>query len=915
MKSFSLTQGGTFYKSICFLLFLLLLPSVVFAEWTIEELESPKLFDNFFNRSLAIDKVTNQPHIVYGGSNLYHAYFDGAQWRYETADSTGEVGDYASIAIDSNNKVHISYSGHRALKYATNASGEWVISTIETSINEGQYTSIAIDTNNKVHISYCSNYDLKYATNASGVWVISQVDTIGKVQYTSIALDTGNKAHISYHSGDPNYDLKYATNASGSWVKYTIDSTGDTGEYASIALDTNNKAHISYYDGTNGALKYATNASGSWVVYTIDSTSTGFTGLYTSIALDTNNKAHISYHSQHYQFPAFVDLKYATNASGEWVISTIDSAGDVGKYSSIALDANNKAHISYFGGYPESLKYATNASGSWIISAIDSQYALESRTSMALDTNNKAHISYLGGYPNSVINTDYDLRYATNASGSWVISTIDSAAMVTHSSIALDTNNKAHISYYDDTNDDLRYATNASGEWVISIIDSDGDVGKYSSIALDINNKAHISYSDGTNGDLRYATNASGGWVISTIDSAGRVGEFSSIAVDTNNKAHISYSDGYPNYDLKYATNASGGWVISTIDSTGNTGLYTSIALDTNNNAHISCYVSNPDYDLRYATNASGSWVISTIDSTGNTGLYTSIALDTNNNAHISYYDYTNDDLRYATNASGTWVTSTIDSSGDVGWWPSIAINTYNKAHISYTSYTGDNHGNYYSLKYATNYHPESLPDDDGDGYPVGEDCDDNDPLEHPDQTWYVDADNDGYSEGTVNNSSCERPLGYKAASELQDISGDCDDNDPALNPSTLWYPDSDGDGFGNPAVSLQQCTQPEVYVLNSTDCDDYDADIYYGSLPVRITGMPSIYYSTIQSAYDDAPDLETVQIKGNASEVLNFNLNKSVVLDGGYACSFATKTGRTIVYGIISIGDGLVTIGDFEIQ
>src|SRR3989304_3484256 len=90
---------------------------------------------------------------------------------------------------------------------------------------------------------------------------------------------------------------------------------------------------------------------------------------------------------------------------------------------------------------------------------------------------------------------------------------------------------KAHISYYNNTNDDLRYATNASGTWVTTTVDSSGDVGWHTSIALDTAGKAHISYLDYTNGDLKYATNASGTWITTTVDSRGDVGWDTSIAL------------------------------------------------------------------------------------------------------------------------------------------------------------------------------------------------------------------------------------------------------------------------------------------------------------------------------------------------------------------------------------------------
>jgi hypothetical protein len=109
-------------------------------------------------------------------------------------------------------------------------------------------------------------------------------------------------------------------------------------------------------------------------------------------------------------------------------------------------------------------------------------------------------------------------------SASWTTEAVDAPKYFTGFSqraIAIDGFNR-HISYYDYTNDDLKYATNASGSWVTSTIASEGDVGWYSSIAIDSNNKVHISYYDETNGELKYATDASGSWVTSTIDSVGR---------------------------------------------------------------------------------------------------------------------------------------------------------------------------------------------------------------------------------------------------------------------------------------------------------------------------------------------------------------------------------------------------------
>ncbi|NYT12652.1 MAG: hypothetical protein GKC03_08935, partial [Methanomassiliicoccales archaeon] len=123
--------------------------------------------------------------------------------------------------------------------------------------------------------------------------------------------------------------------------------------------------------------------------------------------------------------------------------------------------------------------------------------------------------------------------------GTWSHQTIDRGANVqSHTSSAVDSNNKVHITYVDSDNGNLMYATNAGGTWVHQII---GHHAWLPSIAIDSNDKVHISYCDYTNNDLKYATNAGGSWDIQTIEASG-VYSSSSIALDSNDKVHISYT-------------------------------------------------------------------------------------------------------------------------------------------------------------------------------------------------------------------------------------------------------------------------------------------------------------------------------------------------------------------------------------
>jgi hypothetical protein len=398
------------------------IPAESSSSWITEGVDTQKFFSNFYSRAIALDD-SSYPHIAYGGDHLYYVYQNGSGWSYETIDFSSNVGEFASLALDSSDKAHISYydTDKSDLKYATNASGSWVIEAVDgvdaagNDIgNVGQYTSLALDSSGNVHISYydVGRADLKYATNASGSWISETVDGIGLIgvgTYTSIAMDSLNNVHISYYS---NGILKYATKSvipdsgncqNNDWNCETVDNSADVGLYTSIAIDPLNNVHISYYDWTNEDLKYATGSLGSWSIQTIDST--GDVGIYTSLTIDTSGKTHISYHDV-----SRGELKYATNTSGSWGNETVDNSADVGLYTSIALDGSTNVHISYYDLTNGDLKYVTDSSGSWIDEAMDSNGNVGTDTSIATDSSETVHISYYD-WDNG------DLKYATGTAG------------------------------------------------------------------------------------------------------------------------------------------------------------------------------------------------------------------------------------------------------------------------------------------------------------------------------------------------------------------------------------------------------------------------------------------------------------------------------------------------------------------
>jgi len=331
-------------------------------------------------------------------------------------------------------------------------------------------------------------------------------------------------------------------------------------------------------------------------------------------------------------------------------------------------------------------------------------------TAIAIGTNGYPIISYRD-------NTNDDLKVAacTNPTcTNSTITTLDSGGDVGwYPSIAIGTNGNPIISYSDNTNDDLKVAactnptcTNSTN----STIDSFGNVGMYTSIAIGTNGYPIISYQDVANGDLKVAacTNSTCNQLASAanihiLDNNGVVGMYTSIAIGTSGNPIISHYD-LTNGNLKVAAcrNSTCNQVantasIYTLDSGGDVGSYTSIAIGTNGNPIIS-YFDNTIGDLKVAVCDTATCSTSTNRSVDNAGggplWFTSITIGTNGNPIISYYNGTITALLMAICINPTctgYTITTLDNTADVGWYTSITLGANGNPIISYYDFTAGN--------------------------------------------------------------------------------------------------------------------------------------------------------------------------------------------------------------------------------
>ncbi|MBI5056463.1 MAG: choice-of-anchor D domain-containing protein, partial [Nitrospirae bacterium] len=638
--------------------------------------------------------------------------------------------------------------------------------------------------------------------------------------------------------------LKYTTNASGSWVTSTIDSTGDVGQYTSITVDSNIKVHISYFDYTNYDLKYATNASGSWVTYTIDST--GNVGYYTSIAIDSNNKVHISYY-----YRTESALKYATNVPvtgpGIFVSPASNNFGTLiaGTFSDKTITVQNAGTAELIIG---SIAQADLVAAPFsIVTDNCSGQTLMPSGSCTLTV--RFSPDSFGNFIDTfdIPSNDTVNNPATvSISGTGIIAYPDMTVLtapVNFGNVVAGTSSDQTVTVRND----------GTGDLIIGNIAQVDPVGAPFSIITDNCSGQTLAPSTSCTVIMRFAPAIESNFS-DTLDIPSNDPIKNPMIIILNGSGVI-VDEGFETGNLNkipWGTGGNGVWTLqSNVKHNGNYAAKAPLLLNGQSSfLEVSLNIKSPGNIVFWYKVSSYIYcypLIFKIDGTQQ-GSWGGEMDWTNAGFAVSAGQHT---FRWEFSKSGCG-----PSGGDTAWIDDIAFPPM---------------------------------DWDGDGYDSSVDCNDYNPLEHPNQTWYLDSDDDGYSEGTTNTTSCTRPVSYKAASELIDISLDCDDTNLVLNPATSWHPDFDLDGYGNPSVSLQQCTQPEGYILNNTDCNDNDANIYPGGLPARIPGTSPVYFTTLQAAYDAAGDGDTIQVQAAAfTESFNLNLNKSVTLNGGYDCGYA---------------------------
>lgn len=306
-----------------------------------------------------------------------------------------------TMALDSHGQERFGYCGPWSVIYLEHGSDDaWTSSGVDTSATCFD-APLAVDQAGAAHMVYLDEQTntLRYATDASGTWQVAEIPGTEGAEFYVMALDGAGHLHIAYQlftSQAPDYfQVVYATDASGSWQS-TVVARGDV--YPVIAVDGAGMAHIAFLgaqapDGSY-PVHYLTDASGIWTDVVVATSSDAKSLL--SLAVDAVGNVDLAYKSH-------TGLYYASDLSGSWQTSQVDSFGDYGpkldSYGvydvSLALDASGAAHISYE-DTSGNLKYASPKGQGWDTLYLDT---VGTQNKLCLDAAGHAHIVY-GGVDN-----------------------------------------------------------------------------------------------------------------------------------------------------------------------------------------------------------------------------------------------------------------------------------------------------------------------------------------------------------------------------------------------------------------------------------------------------------------------------------------------------------------------------------
>jgi hypothetical protein len=257
----------------------------------------------------------------------------------------GYVGNFASIAVDSQDGVHMCAQHY--FEYCDWTSSHYPdLMYVKQSMNQLGHYSTSME----------ERVD-EYNTYGAGGGAQSAMG-----YYCEIVLGPSDNPMIFYVGtpiadgiGEDRRTLRRAIKSGGQWVPEIIEILEDWRvEWISPAVSADGTVGVAYYledeTGTNDHpdhLRYAQlEGDGSWQIEVVDNTS--HCGKFCSLTFDTNGYPVIAYYDRDARSASYrkhEDLLFVRFDGEGWETETVATAGNIGQYNSLWFDENGVAFI------------------------------------------------------------------------------------------------------------------------------------------------------------------------------------------------------------------------------------------------------------------------------------------------------------------------------------------------------------------------------------------------------------------------------------------------------------------------------------------------------------------------------------------------------------------------------------------
>lgn len=477
-----------------------------------------------------------------------------------------------------------------------------------------------------------------------------QFDTFSR---TAVALDASGYLHVliadSYSAltnwgyiSDVEKPLYHQWYDGSQWQIETIDVEAFGGRSFSLGIDSTGKIHVCYIDNQY-QVKYGWKTGETWAWSSLD-VDASHPRSRPILSIDTNDNIHICYMTANdFDTMDHDTIRYSSNSSGTWqnLTAVYETSGPINLYG-LLCNSSTQPVICY--QVDDQHKTATYNAGLWMVS--NSVTSMGYAADAAVDGDCFLHLCYY--------NSDGNLYYATNSSGSWTSEIVAPGVSTYYGyspillelysdempAIEIDSSDTVHIFYREQESNStgpLRQAYGQSGGWATETV-----AHPYAEMtACPLRNVADqyelVVYSNLLHGIEHFKKTVSD-WEREIIAQAVRIDGPTTIVVDPNENPKIFHFD----FSTKSLMGTSFDQMNQSVKTSGllsQGGIPANHAceaqIDSAGNQHV--LMTGPGYQsLNYWTDASGLWQSSMIDPNKSAGY--SLALSPSGTAYVAYY-------------------------------------------------------------------------------------------------------------------------------------------------------------------------------------------------------------------------------------------------------------------------------------